>query len=55
MMRYIARRTAQMFVLFIVFLTLTFLLLTALPGDTVKQRYATNPNVPPLRSWPSSG
>ena len=47
MIRYIARRTVQMFVLFIIFLTLTFLLLTALPGDTVKQRFATNPNIPP--------
>ena len=47
MMRYIARRTAQMILLFIIFLTLTFLLLTALPGDAVKQRFATNPNVPP--------
>ena len=47
MIRYIGRRTAQMFLLFIVFLTLTFLLLTALPGDAVKQRFATNPNVPP--------
>ncbi len=47
MTRYIARRTAQMIVLFLIFLTLTFLLLTALPGDTVKQRFATNPNVPP--------
>ena len=47
MLGYIARRTAQMAVLFLVFLTLTFLLLTALPGDTVKQRFATNPNIPP--------
>ena len=46
-MRYIARRTVQMIVLFLVFLTLIFLLLTALPGDTVKQRFATNPNIPP--------
>lgn len=47
MIKYIARRTVQMFFLFLIFLTLTFLLLTALPGDTVKQRFATNPNIPP--------
>ncbi len=47
MTRYIARRTAQMIVLFLVFLTLTFFLLTALPGDLVKQKFATNPNIPP--------
>ena len=47
MARYIARRTAQLIVLFVIFLTLTFLLLTALPGDAVKQRFSTNPNIPP--------
>lgn len=36
-----------MVILFLVFLTLTFLLLTALPGDVVKQKFATNPNIPP--------
>ena len=47
MARYIARRSIQMIILFIVFLTLTFFLLTALPGDAVRQRFANNPNVPP--------
>lgn len=47
MARYLARRIAQMFVLFIVFLSLTFLILTALPGDTVAQRFLSNPNLPP--------
>ena len=47
MARYLARRIAQMFVLFIVFLSLTFLILTALPGDAVAQRFLSNPNLPP--------
>ncbi len=47
MLRYIAQRTAQMMLLFLIFLTLTFFLLAALPGDAVKQRFASDPNVPP--------
>jgi peptide/nickel transport system permease protein len=36
-----------MALLFLVFLTLTFFLLQALPGDIVAQRFAGNPNIPP--------
>lgn len=48
MTRYILNRMAQMFVLFIVFLTLTFFILQALPGDIVRQQLIGNPNLPPL-------
>jgi len=44
--RFIVRRVIQMFILFLVFLTLTFFLLEALPGD-ITQQLATNPNLPP--------
>ncbi len=47
MARYIVKRLAQMFVLFLLFLVLTFLVLQALPGDAVAQQFATNPNLPP--------
>ncbi len=46
MTRFIVRRVIQMFILFLVFLTLTFFLLEALPGDITSQ-LATNPNLPP--------
>jgi peptide/nickel transport system permease protein len=36
-----------MFLLFLVFLTLTFFLLQAIPGDIVATRFAGNPNLPP--------
>ncbi|GIU93009.1 MAG: hypothetical protein KatS3mg011_1915 [Acidimicrobiia bacterium] len=47
MTRYVARRLVQMAFLFLVFLTATWFLLYALPGDIVAQKYATNPNIPP--------
>ncbi|MFQ5524152.1 MAG: ABC transporter permease [Acidimicrobiia bacterium] len=47
MARYILKRLAQMFALFLLFLVLTFLVLQALPGDAVAQQFATNPNLPP--------
>ncbi len=47
MTRYVVRRLAQMVLLFVVFLTVTWFLLYALPGDIVKQKFATNPNIPP--------
>lgn len=47
MLRFIAKRLGQMFLLFIVFLTLTFFILQALPGDIVAQQFAGNPNLPP--------
>ncbi len=47
MARYIARRLVQIVFLFVVFLTLTFFLLQALPGDIVQQKFATNPDIPP--------
>ena len=47
MVVFISRRTVEMSVLFFVFVTISFLLLTALPGDAVRQRFANNPNVPP--------
>ena len=37
----------EMSLLFFVFITVSFLLLTALPGDSVRQQIANNPNVPP--------
>ncbi|MDH3190874.1 MAG: ABC transporter permease [Acidimicrobiia bacterium] len=46
MLKYIAKRIVQMFFVFIVFLTLTFFLLQALPGDIVSQKLAGNPNLP---------
>lgn len=47
MARYIARRMAQMFILFLVFLFLTFFILQALPGDAVLTKLSANPNLPP--------
>ena len=44
---FIGRRTVEMSLLFFVFITITFILLTALPGDAVRQQFANNPNVPP--------
>ncbi len=47
MTRYLVRRLAQMVLLFLIFLTVTWFLLYALPGDIVRQKFATNPNIPP--------
>lgn len=47
MARFIVRRTIQMFVLFLIFLTLTFFLLQAIPGDAAATQFASNPNLPP--------
>jgi peptide/nickel transport system permease protein len=47
MTRYFTRRLIQMVVLFLVFITLTWFLLYALPGDIVAQKFAGNPNLPP--------
>ena len=47
MARYITRRLLQIVFLFFVFLTLTFFLLQALPGDIVAQTIAANPELPP--------
>lgn len=44
---FIGRRFIEMSVLFLVFVTISFILLTALPGDAVRQQFANNPNVPP--------
>lgn len=47
MTAYLIRRFLQMVVLFFVFLTVTWFLLHALPGDSVAQQFAGNPNIPP--------
>ena len=47
MVVFISRRVVEMSILFFVFVTISFLFLTALPGDAVRQRFANNPNVPP--------
>lgn len=47
MARYFTRRLIQSVVLFLVFITLTWFLLYALPGDIVAQKFAGNPNLPP--------
>ena len=47
MARYFTRRLIQMVLLFLVFITLTWFLLYALPGDIVAQKFAGNPNLPP--------
>jgi peptide/nickel transport system permease protein len=47
MTRYFTRRLIQMVALFLVFITLTWFLLYALPGDIVAQKFASNPNLPP--------
>ncbi len=45
--KYMARRFLQSVVLFLVFITITWFLLYALPGDIVTQKFRTNPNIPP--------
>ncbi len=45
--KYMARRAVQSVLLFIVFITITWFLLYALPGDIVAQKFRTNPNIPP--------
>ncbi len=47
MTRYIAKRLLQMFLLFVVFLFLTFFILQAFPGDAILTKLAGNPNLPP--------
>ncbi len=47
MVRYFTRRLVQMVLLFFVFITLTWFLLYALPGDIVAQKFTSNPNLPP--------
>ena len=46
MLKYIAKRFGQIFVLFYVFLALLFLLLDLQPGD-ISQQFVGNPNIPP--------
>ena len=46
MAKFIAKRTVQMVLLFIVFLTVLFFLLEAQPGD-LSQQYIGNPEIPP--------
>jgi peptide/nickel transport system permease protein len=46
MARYLATRLLQMFLLFIVFLTILFFLLNAQPGD-ISQQFVGNPDIPP--------
>ena len=46
MLKYIAKRFGQIFVLFYVFLALLFLLLDLQPGD-ISQQFIGNPNIPP--------
>lgn len=46
MLRFIAGRVVQMFLLFVVFLTLLFFLLQAQPGD-ISQQFLANPAIPP--------
>ncbi len=45
--KYMARRLFQSVLLFLVFITITWFLLYALPGDIVTQKFRTNPNIPP--------
>ncbi len=45
--KYMARRFIQSVLLFLVFITVTWFLLYALPGDIVSQKFRTNPNIPP--------
>ncbi|MDH3307572.1 MAG: ABC transporter permease [Acidimicrobiia bacterium] len=47
MAKFIVRRLLQMTGLFFVFLILTWVVLQALPGDTIAQRFRLNPNLPP--------
>jgi peptide/nickel transport system permease protein len=44
--KFIAKRVVQMFLLFVVFLTVLFFLLEAQPGD-LSQQYIGNPEIPP--------
>ncbi len=46
MVKYIAKRFGQIFILFYVFLALLFLLLDLQPGD-ISQQFVGNPNIPP--------
>ncbi len=46
MTKFIAKRTIQMVLLFVVFLTVLFFLLEAQPGD-LSQQYIGNPEIPP--------
>ena len=46
MVKFIAKRMAQMFALFVVFLTILYILLDAQPGD-LSQQYIGNPDIPP--------
>ncbi|HSJ35219.1 MAG TPA: ABC transporter permease [Acidimicrobiia bacterium] len=46
MVKFLARRFAQMFVLFVAFLTIVFFLLHAMPGD-ISNQLIGNPNIPP--------
>jgi len=43
---FISKRTVQMFLLFVIFLTILFFLLEAQPGD-LSQQYIGNPDIPP--------
>lgn len=45
MVKFISKRSAQMIVLFVIFLTITFFLLEAQPGD-LSQQYIGNPEIP---------
>jgi len=45
--KYMARRFIQSVLLFLVFITVTWFLLYALPGDIVTTKFRTNPNIPP--------
>lgn len=45
--KYMARRFLQSVALFLVFITVTWFLLYALPGDIVTTKFRTNPNIPP--------
>lgn len=46
MVKFISKRSAQMIVLFVIFLTVLFFLLEAQPGD-LSQQYIGNPEIPP--------
>lgn len=46
MLKFIGRRLVQMFVLFVIFLTLLFFLLQAQPGN-ISQQFVGNPSIPP--------
>ena len=52
---YVIRRLLQMGLLFLVFLTVTWFLLHALPGDTVAQKFAGNPDIPPEEAAEKAG